>query len=217
MTETPLLALATFAVGLALVACKDDAPARTGDPPVEAGTSSASSGSTGSSGSVAGKRVFVSSASFDGDLGGVAGGDARCQRLAEDAALDGTWRAWLSTPASSVDARFAKSTLPYVRLDGVKVASSYADLIATKKLLAPISVDETMAVLPQTPNRVFVWTNTSAAGASADASSNCNAWTTADNTTGVVGNALEDGSGWTIQSSNVPACVTPLRLYCFEQ
>ena len=45
---------------------------------------------------IAALRVFVSSATYDGALGGHAGADATCQSLATAAALGGTWMAWIS-------------------------------------------------------------------------------------------------------------------------
>ncbi|MFO0598144.1 MAG: hypothetical protein U0228_22770 [Myxococcaceae bacterium] len=51
---------------------------------------------------VSGKLVFATSASFDGNLGGLAGADAKCQAAASTSGLTGTFKAWLST--STVDA-----------------------------------------------------------------------------------------------------------------
>ena len=42
--------------------------------------------------------MFVTSAKFSGDVGGLAGADAICAGAAESAGLGGLWRAWLSTP-----------------------------------------------------------------------------------------------------------------------
>jgi hypothetical protein len=47
--------------------------------------------------------VFTTKASFDGNLGGIAGADAKCNTYAKAAGLPGTFRAWLSD--SSTDAR----------------------------------------------------------------------------------------------------------------
>ncbi|MDE0205503.1 MAG: hypothetical protein OXP66_05695, partial [Candidatus Tectomicrobia bacterium] len=41
--------------------------------------------------------VFVTKAAFQGNFGGLAGADARCQSAARDAGLPGLFRAWLST------------------------------------------------------------------------------------------------------------------------
>src|SRR5207248_2675590 len=42
------------------------------------------------------KRVFVTSVMYDGNLGGLAGADAKCQARATAASLSGTYKAWLS-------------------------------------------------------------------------------------------------------------------------
>jgi len=53
---------------------------------------------------VAAKRVFVSSTIYSGgQIGNAAGGDTKCQSLAQAAGLTGTYKAWLSTTAA--DAR----------------------------------------------------------------------------------------------------------------
>ena len=87
--------------------------------------------------------VFLSSAVYDGAMGGLDGADAKCQALAAAAGLPGTFRAWLSDSTGSPSTRFTQSTLRYVRVDGVKVADDWADLTdATKLLYAPINVTE---------------------------------------------------------------------------
>ena len=87
--------------------------------------------------------VFITSEVFRGNLGGIAGADAHCQRLAENAGLHGTYRAWLSDSQSSpaADPSFFKSPNGYVRVDGVKVAATWDDL-TDGALLAAIEVDE---------------------------------------------------------------------------
>src|SRR5580692_9705113 len=42
-------------------------------------------------------KVFVTSATFTGDLGGQKGADAKCARVAKAVGLSGTFKAWLST------------------------------------------------------------------------------------------------------------------------
>lgn len=72
------------------------------------------------------KRVFVTSTSQSGQLGGLSGADALCQTRANAGGLGSTWKAWLST--SSVNAKDRVVDATYVRLDGVVVASNKADL-----------------------------------------------------------------------------------------
>ncbi|HSG89309.1 MAG TPA: hypothetical protein VLA56_08855 [Pseudomonadales bacterium] len=68
-----------------------------------------------------------------GDLGGLAGADALCQRLATDVGRgDATWRAYLSqAPAADlprIDARDRIGTGPWHNAEGVLIAANLADL-----------------------------------------------------------------------------------------
>ena len=76
---------------------------------------------------------FVTSSTHGGNLGGIAGADAICQRLATAAgAGNRTWRAYLSahgTPAQpAVNARDRIGNGPWYNAAGVKIASNVADL-----------------------------------------------------------------------------------------
>ena len=75
--------------------------------------------------------IFVSSALYTGNLGGLAGADAICNMRAQAAGLPGTYMAWLSTnQANGTPAtRFTQSAQPYRKVDGVLVANNWADLI----------------------------------------------------------------------------------------
>ncbi|MBK6698138.1 MAG: hypothetical protein IPG50_39025 [Myxococcales bacterium] len=98
------------------------------------------------SGNVCKKRVFVTSATYTGLLGGTAGADAKCQGLADAAHIGGRFKAWVTSPAT----RFLHSRGPYVRVDDVVVANSWADL-ADGVLAAPISRTETGAAPSPSP------------------------------------------------------------------
>jgi hypothetical protein len=76
---------------------------------------------------------FVTSEAHSGDLGGLAGADAICQRLAAAVgAGDHTWRAYLSTHGSptepAVNARDRIGEGPWHNAKGVMIAASVADL-----------------------------------------------------------------------------------------
>ena len=76
---------------------------------------------------------FVTSEPHSGDLGGLAGADATCQRLATSVgAGDRTWRAYLSTYGTftepSVNARDRIGSGPWHNAQGVMIAASLADL-----------------------------------------------------------------------------------------
>lgn len=69
----------------------------------------------------------------DGDLGGLTGADAHCQRLAEAAGSTGrVWRAYLSAAAdgaqSAVNARDRIGKGPWFNARGIQIAASLDDL-----------------------------------------------------------------------------------------
>ena len=76
---------------------------------------------------------FVTSTTHSGDLGGLQGADAICQRLAAAAgAGNRTWRAYLSTYGTNTtegeNARDRIGTGPWHNAKGVRIAASVADL-----------------------------------------------------------------------------------------
>lgn len=160
-------------------------------------------------GSPAPNVVFVTSERSSGDLGGVAGADATCNRLASAAGLGGTYVAWLST--STIDARTRLGTASgWVRPDGEPVADSQADLLAGQ-IFHPINVTEAGDPVIESDH---VWNATRTDGTHIDAPGDCEGWTSDDS-----GHRARHGSsfattgGWT--GSNVKACSERLRLYCF--
>jgi hypothetical protein len=68
-------------------------------------------------------RVFLSSIEHDGNLGGVAGGDALCQGLAMSAGLSGTYHILLSTSTTSWTTRIAGAR-GWIRFDGEPVGDA---------------------------------------------------------------------------------------------
>ena len=76
---------------------------------------------------------FVTSTMHSGNLGGLAGADAECQRLGAAAgAANRTWRAYISTQGTqavpAVNARDRIGNGPWYNAAGVMVAGSLADL-----------------------------------------------------------------------------------------
>src|SRR6185369_8943915 len=69
------------------------------------------------------RLAFVSSSTANGAIGGLDPADARCQSLAQNAGLLGTYRAWLSTNTVSAAMHLNHSAVPYRRTDGVLVAN----------------------------------------------------------------------------------------------
>lgn len=76
------------------------------------------------------KIIFVTSEHYKGgEIGGVAGGDAKCQALADKAGLVGEFKSWLATGKDDAPlVRFAWSGAPYVMVDGTELAPNWEKL-----------------------------------------------------------------------------------------
>lgn len=157
------------------------------------------------------RTVFVTSQTYSGALGGLAGADAECQALADAAGLDGTFLAWLGDSTGSPSTRFVRDSRDYLLVDGTRIADGWADL-TDGTIQNPIDVTETGATVGGSAG---VWTATTSSGTSA--ADHCADWTT--DTTPPVGRIgftdATDGT-WT-DSFNSFGCNGGFRLYCFEQ
>ncbi len=138
------------------------------------------------------------------------------------AGLPGNFFAWLSdSTGDSPSANFTQSAVPYVRVDEVMVASSWADLTDTT-ILAPIEVNELGGRPRVDPSLIGgetdpgIWTGTFADGMPGGGDF-CFDWT-------VAAGGTESGQltiwafpeRWT--QAGAGACDGPLKhLYCFEQ
>ena len=82
------------------------------------------------------KIVFVTSTTYSGNLGGLAGADAECQAQADSASLLGTFKAWISdsTTDATDTARFTRSIAPYLLPDGTLVANNFNHLVSGHEL-----------------------------------------------------------------------------------
>ena len=169
--------------------------------------------------------VFVTSATYKGsDVGGLAGADAHCQKLAETAKLPGTYRAWLSDGNASPATRFAKGQLPYILPPGlhglgVRVANNWVDLV-DGTLARAISVTEEGAALPvgescSQPDQM-AWTHTHATAGPLDLNASCGGWKFGVDSVGSAGLIHRSDADWTEGCAEV-TCTAPLHLYCVEQ
>ena len=120
-----------------------------------------------------GRRAFVTAAIWL-PSGGPAGADTTCQAAADAQSLGGTWRALLSTSTATAAGRFSASGAPWVRLDGVPLASTPDVLLTGGTLDAPLNVTETMQYRGSNPAQTGA-TSTTALG---QLTSTCQDWTT---------------------------------------
>lgn len=167
------------------------------------------------------KTVFVSSKFYDGNFmkagngsTGLAGADNVCNSLAEQADLLGSYTAWLSGSVSAQD-RITKSTVPYIRTDGVKVADDFVDLTtctASSCLQSAIEIDENGGNASGA-----VWTATNPDGSGL--SPNCMDWEQTGTTPALsasTGQSGATGKNWTVNNGSACAPQFPARLYCFQ-
>ena len=160
------------------------------------------------------KLVFLSAERWNGNLGGLAGADAKCASEAAASGKTGTFKAWLSTATVSASSRLVHSNLPYARPDGIRVAMNWDDL-TDGTLLNPIIV--TASGLTITSSQDFgAWTNTSTSGGTYSGS-DCQGWTATPQFGAMVhGSELGAVDRFWTQDAQA-SCTTYRRLYCFEQ
>jgi hypothetical protein len=170
--------------------------------------------------------VFVSSTTYTGNFGGLAGGDGLCASLASAAGLGGTWMAWLSDSTGSPSTHFlTHSSNPYVLLDGTEIASSWTALTSGAALEHAIDLTEKMTPPPAGTNvcgsAAVVWSNTLANGtfnstiSCNSAACDCTDWTTIS-AGGAWGQYTNTDSLWA-SACNGGDCGYVAALYCFEQ
>jgi hypothetical protein len=148
--------------------------------------------------------AFVTSATYNGNLGGLAGADAKCQARATAAALPGTFRAWIvgSDPSRIQNTWPAGSVFELVT--GTQFASSYSNLVSSTNHTPPLALDEFGNTVPSGS----AWTGIGA--------SDCMSWTSSSiPNNGTVGAVNFGGLDW--QSAIETSCTYTFHLYCFEQ
>lgn len=160
-------------------------------------------------------RVFVTSTTYSGNLGGLVGADAKCQERANAANLGGVWKAWLSDGSLSPSVRFIPSNYPYVRLDGARIADNWTDLV-DGSLNTYINITEF-----GTPYNSEVWSNTKTDGTAkyTTANATCSNWTSSSNYSWAIrGVSWHSDVTWTDGGDSLSlACNSSQRFYCFEQ
>jgi hypothetical protein len=159
------------------------------------------------------KRVFLTSGTYQGNLGGLVGADAKCQVSAEKVSLGGIWKAWLSDDKIAVNTRLSQANVYYQRLDGIGVALGWNDLI-DGSLLNPINVTENKTVV----NTGWAWTGSTAYGQimpPTTLGTNCANWTSTTSGTGSTGAFSRIDQGWSEEGAF--GCYIAKPLYCVEQ
>jgi len=149
---------------------------------------------------------FVTSVGLgDGaNLGGLAGADAHCQKLAEAAGVSGKeWHAYLS--AEGVNAKDRIGAGPWTNAKGDVIATDVANLHSPQvNLTKQTALSETGAVINgrgDTPNTHDILTGSNADGSLA-AGKTCNDWTSNGEGVAVVGHSDRMGTSDTEQAKS---------------
>ena len=170
-------------------------------------------------------RVFLASTRSNANLGGLTGADATCQRLADEAELGGTYRAWLSDDTGSPATRFSvQSPDPYVLVDDTTIVANDWDDLTDGSIQSRINMTETDEI----NNGVYVWTNTAPDGtvSSVRGGLDCQNWTSGEFIEGEdneanVGSNVHSGTDqtglWTADPLWWQCSSNGLGLFCFEQ
>jgi len=130
------------------------------------------------------------------DLGGLAGADAHCQKLAQSVGAGAkTWRAYLSTQgAGAVNARDRIGKGPWANAKGIVVAKDVAELHGANNLTKQTALSEKGDVINgrgDTPNRHDILTGSQADGTAFTGSDDrtCKNWTSSTQGVAMVGHA----------------------------
>ncbi len=155
------------------------------------------------------RRIFVTNAVQNGNMGGIPGADGICAEEADMAGLDGEFKAWLSTLSSPAVNRLLQSDVPYVLVDGTRVADNWGDL-TDDSIQAPINLDAAGQV-----RGGDVWTGTLPSGASY-MDGDCEGFrSNSSEIMSLCGSTQFTNTFWT--AAQTPDCSVNLRLFCIEQ
>jgi hypothetical protein len=142
------------------------------------------------------------------DLGGLAGADAHCQKLAEAAGAGGkTWKAYLSsnTPATgeAVNARDRIGKGPWQNAKGAVIAKNVDDLHTNPNINKETLLDEKgerIKVRGDTPNMHDILTGSDMQGRAFPGNMNltCNNWTSSQDGVAMLGHGDREGIADTV-------------------
>ncbi len=166
-------------------------------------------------------RTFVTNATWTGNLGGLGGGDAKCNQVAADAGIPGNFVAWLSSESVNAKDRINPARGPYVKVctqEGtLTVANGLADLVAVGSWFpSDLNCDENGAPTAEVFETSFLtWTGT-VGGGTFQTGYTCSSWTVGSEAgQGWTGNSYRGDEMWT--EWQIANCDSPRHLYCFEQ
>ena len=160
-------------------------------------------------------RIFLTSSSYNGNLGGISGGDSNCQSEATAAGLTRTYKAILSASTTDARDRFTLSgPVSMINSSGAEVAivASLSDLWsgAGLTLLNQVNLNASGSAQPTGTNIVITGTQSDGT----KAANNCTNWTSTGTT---LTYGLFNRTDFEWLQRNTGACLITMRLYCLSQ
>jgi hypothetical protein len=150
--------------------------------------------------------VFVTSQSYTGSLGGLAGADTKCNTLAGAAGLGGTWVAWLSATGTNAISRIVDQQ--YRNMSGEVAFTSKFLMSLTGAASVAINYNEN----GDSTGSDLAWTGSNASGLAQP--NNCSEWTSTSGTANTGRPSVNNE--WSLSGVTQSACSDSLRLICFE-
>ncbi len=156
-------------------------------------------------------RIFTTTLTYTGNLGGLTGADAKCQAQADSASLTGTWKAILSDSGTNASGRLSfASGIDFTNMLGTTVATSAADLW-DGTISDAVNFDQLTA-----PRGHTVWTGSAFSGLGA--AEHCLDWSSTNNAqTGRYGNPSDSSTPNNWLSSGTITCDLSQALLCVAQ
>jgi hypothetical protein len=159
-------------------------------------------------------NIFVTSAKFTGDLGGILGADAKCQEAASNAGYTGTWVALVSNTIER-GGIFGGERLPkaveFVNMNGEMVARNHIDI--SDGAIENRIVNEFGEACT---SNCLVWTGSYGYPYIFDTDFNCNQWTkSTEEYRGTTGNSFYTNFNW-MEWNLIQSCEVESSLYCIQ-
>lgn len=159
------------------------------------------------------QRMFVTSTSYDGDLGGLAGADATCTSVANNAGISGDYQAILSSSTEDANARILIGGEVYMAgAGGEVVVATSSNNFWNATLLNPINIDENGDTLPLMGEP---WTGSNPGGGNSGIALTCQDWTDNGAVLGSTGDTSTTNSAVWINANGF-VCNSVRQLYCIE-
>lgn len=153
--------------------------------------------------SPAGKLIFATNGTWNGDLDGLKGADEKCNDEASSRSISGTFQALLGSSEEFPLKRSQHYAVPYVSLDNAQLQSDFHKLFNSSGIESPVLTGG------------LAWMGLAASGAPSP--NNCLNWTdSSSGQNGEVGVTDSTGNGNWLDEEPLQ-CDEYLRLYCIEQ